>query len=365
MPNESDSRVARAVLPPPLVRAARWLVPLIYVACLFGFIFDLTRSDTLAYGIVYTPMVATAVFHRSRRAAWVLAGVAITAVVIGAFIPYVDPDLLDLIGNRVLSILAIIFTAIFMNYARTIRERLEVETRRAEAAERIKGQVLSNLTEEMHTPLHGLLGLMGLLKASARPDQQSALESVQVSAHRLLRTIDNLIDLTQLEDRALTCEPVDLTEVAQEIAEEAADLAREHEIDIRVASGRAPVSRPGVAAESVVSRDSVVGDSWAIRRIIGNLVAYKISQARPGETVSIIVKRNGGDIAASVAGPVPANLAEASGDGLGAECEDAWWVASGAALALCHRLARGMNGRLLVAEPADDEAMFTLSLPAA
>ncbi|HVY16043.1 MAG TPA: hypothetical protein VHB27_12525, partial [Rhodopila sp.] len=163
-------------------------------------------------------------------------------------------------------------------------------------------------------------------------------------------------DLTQIEERPLVSEAVDLTAVAQQAAMEAESLAREHEIDIRISPPE---------GHGLLPRWGVRGDSWAVRRIIDNLLAYQISQARPGETVSIILKRNGDDVAASVAGPVAANLAEASGKGLGAECEDTYWLAGGADLALCYRLARGMNGRLLVAEVANDDAMFTLSLPAA
>ncbi len=339
-----------------MVRASRWMVPLVYVVCAAAFIFDLTRDNVFAYGIVYTPLVGTAVFYRSRRAAWALAAIAIAMVVIGAFLPVVNDDLPDMIGNRFLSVLAIIATAIFMNFARSIQDRLAIETNRAEEAERTKGEVLDNLSEEIRKPLHGLLGLMGLLKATARADQREALEQVHASAEHLLRTIDDLIDLTQIEERPLVCEPVDLTIVARQAAEEAGRLARENDIDIRVSCPQ------GV---SLSPRSGVRGDSWAIRRIIDNLLAHQISQARPGETVSIIVKRNGDDIVASVAGPVAAYLAEATGDGLGPECEDSRWLAGSAGLALCHRLARGMNGRLLVSGIANDETMFTLSLPAA
>ncbi|HET6606824.1 MAG TPA: HAMP domain-containing sensor histidine kinase [Rhodopila sp.] len=349
------SRVARAIVPPRMVRASRWMVPLIWIACGVAFAFDLGRDNVFAYGIVYTPLVCTAVFYRSRRAAWVLAAIAIAMVILGAFLPVVNSDLPDMIGNRFLSILAIIAAAVFMNFARTIQERLAVETRRAEEAERIKGEVLDNLSEEIRTPLHGLLGLMALLKAAARGDQQESLEQVHASTEHLLHTIDDLIDLTQIEERPLASEAVDLSTVAHQAAEEASRLAREHAIDIRVSCPQDvnPARRSGVR-----------GDSWAIRRIIDNLLVHQISQAQPGETVSIIVKRNGDNIAASVAGPVAADMAEASGDGLGAECEESWWLAGSARLALCHRLARGMNGKLLVAGVANDDAMITLSLPA-
>jgi signal transduction histidine kinase len=324
-------------------------VPLIYLICGSAFVVDLLRDNAFAYGIVYTPLVGTSVFHRSRRSVWVLAGIASALVVIGAFLPVVDDDLPDLIANRIISIVAIFATAMFLNYAREIQERLAAETRRAEAAERVKTDVFTNLSAEIRSPLVGILGVLGLLRASASSDQAVALEQVQVGSSELLRTIDNLIDLTQIDERTLVRENVDLNALAQAAAAEAADLAREKSISIRVSDS---------------GRRQAVGDSWAIRRIVGNLLAHQIRHSRPGETVSIIVKQDGSDMATSVTGPVASTLAEAVGDGLGTEAEEAWWIEGGADLALCHRLARGMEGRLLVAEIADDDAMFSLLLPA-
>jgi signal transduction histidine kinase len=326
-----------------------WLVPVIYLICGSAFVVDLLRDNAFAYGIVYTPLVGTSVFHKSRRSVWVLAVVASTLVVIGAFLPVVDDDLPDLVANRLLSIIAIFATAMFLNYARDIQERLAAETRRAEAAERVKTEVFTNLSAEIRSPMVGILGLLGLLRAGAKPAQVPALEQVQIGASELLRTIDNLIDLTQIDERTLVRENVDLNELAQAAAAEAADLAREKSVSILVADG---------------GRRQAVGDAWAVRRIVGNLLAHQIRHSRPGETVSIIVKQNGPEVATSITGPVASSLAEAVGDGLGAEAEEAWWVEGGADLALCHRLARGMKGRLLVAKIAGDDAMFSLLLPA-
>jgi signal transduction histidine kinase len=332
-----------------LSQRSAWMVPLIYLICGSAFVIDLLRDNAFAYGIVYTPLIVTSVFHKSRRSVWILVAIATTAVVLGAFIPVVNADLPDMIVNRVLSILAILATAVFLNYARDIQERLAAETRRAEAAERVKTDVFTNLSAEIRSPLVGILGLLGLLRASTKPDQAAALEQVQVDASELLRTIDNLIDLTQINERTLAKENVDVNALAQAAAAEAASLAREKSVSICVPDG---------------GGRQVIGDSWAIRRIVSNLLTHQIRHSRPGETVSIIVKQNGRDVTTSITGPVAATLAEAVGDGLGAEAEEAWWVEGGADLALCHRLARGMEGRLLVAELAEDDAMFSLLLPA-
>jgi hypothetical protein len=47
-------------------RSARRLVPFIYGVSALAFLADLERANTLAYSIIYTPLIATAVFHRRR-----------------------------------------------------------------------------------------------------------------------------------------------------------------------------------------------------------------------------------------------------------------------------------------------------------
>ncbi len=81
-------------------RPYQWLVPVIYAVSAVAFVLDLFRDNSLAYGIIYTPLIATAVFHRSRSGLWILSGVACLMVVIGACAPVVDSDLPDMIGNR-------------------------------------------------------------------------------------------------------------------------------------------------------------------------------------------------------------------------------------------------------------------------
>ena len=45
-------------------------------------------------------------------------------VAIGAFLPSIDPDLLGLVSNRLLSVLAILATAVLVYHARRIQELL-------------------------------------------------------------------------------------------------------------------------------------------------------------------------------------------------------------------------------------------------
>jgi uncharacterized membrane protein YfcA len=130
-------------------QSARWLVPLLYLFSAAAFVADIKRDNALAYGVIYIPLVATALFHRRRAGLWILTAATCLLAIVGAFVPAVNPDLPDVVGNRILSIMAILATAAFVHHARAILDRLAAQTSRAEAAERIKSEIFANLSCEI------------------------------------------------------------------------------------------------------------------------------------------------------------------------------------------------------------------------
>lgn len=329
-------------------RLARRLVPVIYVLSAVAFVSDLQRDNLLAYGVLYSPLVATAVFHKGRGGLRLLTALGCLLVIVGAFMPVVGPDIADLIGNRLLSILAIFATAMFVHHARDTQERLAAETRRAEAAERIKTDVLNTLSEEIRTPLHSLLGMLTLTMSSSTPGQREVLTRVRSDARQLLATIDSLIDLSALGERGLVLNPVDVGAVAAEAAATAAVVAKERQITVA----------PSVASQAGDS--AAIGDPAAVRRILDNFIADALRSARPGETISVVVARAGDIVTASVSDP---------GNG-----ETPGWVdaqddvlarAEATGLVLSRRLAHAMKGSITSEHQDNTGPTITLRLPAA
>jgi signal transduction histidine kinase len=340
----------------PAARYAHWLVPVSYAVSGLAFVSDILRDNTLAYGIFYAPLVATAVFHKGRSGLWILSVVTCLMVVVGAFLPAVNPDLPDMIGNRALSILAILTTAAFVQHARDIQDRLAAETRRAEAAERIKTDVLTNLSQEIRTPLHALLGVVTLTMAASTPDQRETLGRVRSDGKELLATIDNLLDLTQIEDCKLRCQTIDIATIARAAAEGARAAASERQINIALDPDRDP------------GETTAIGDSWAMRRILDNLLANAVRLTPPGGTVSVSVAQTAGRVTASVSDTGKGLPPELTWDFLedGPASKDGTVPATdGIGLALSNRLARAMDGRLTAHNQPNSGATVSLSLPAA
>ena len=115
----------------------------------------------------------------------------------------------------------------------------------------------------------------------------SGLVHIQSGGRRLLATVDNLIDLTQLEDRTLRGRPMDLPALLNQAVEASRAAATERQIALSLVLP--PKTLPPVMA-----------DGWALRRIVDNLVANGIKFTEPGGSVEVSARRASGGIAVTI-----------------------------------------------------------------
>jgi signal transduction histidine kinase len=329
-------------------RWAIWVVPAIYAGCVAAFVADLLSSNTLAFGVFYAPLIATAVFHRDRRAIWVLTTIACAMNVIGAILPDIANDVWGLTENRILSTLALLATAAFTWHARSIQERLAEQTERAEAAERIKTEVLDNLSQEIRAPLHAMIGILELVAANSRPDQKAALETVRGAGRRLAMMVDNLVDLTQFDATAIPAERINLGSLLRQTAEAKRSDASARQISLTI----------NIPADG----DTMVhANSWAARRILENKIADAISYTAPGGQIEVSTDTQPDDCSAvisttSIWPPVAFRSAN--------DAASPVLTPSVMGLALSQRLARAMNARLVVSNGPGEGTTVRLRLPA-
>jgi signal transduction histidine kinase/CheY-like chemotaxis protein len=78
---------------------------------------------------------------------------------------------------------------------------------RAEAASAAKSEFLTNMSHEMRTPLHAVLGMLALAKdGETSPGRARQIELARRSAESLLGTIDDLLDFAKIEARKIDLE---------------------------------------------------------------------------------------------------------------------------------------------------------------
>jgi PAS domain S-box-containing protein len=72
---------------------------------------------------------------------------------------------------------------------------------KAEESDRLKSAFLANMSHEIRTPMNGILGFTSLLKDPGRSGkaQQKFIDIIEKSGHRMLNTINDIIDISKIE----------------------------------------------------------------------------------------------------------------------------------------------------------------------
>ena len=149
---------------------------------------------------------------------------------------------------------------------------LKAALARAEAADRVKTEFLSNLSHELRTPLNGVVGLGDVLARTELNDQQRLMvDAMLASAQNLTEQISSILDFSEMQSGEVTLvhEAFDPAKVVREAAlaftpgAHAKGIALE--VDIR--------SRPNLRA---------MGDAARMRQVLTNLLSNAVKFTETG-----------------------------------------------------------------------------------
>ncbi len=237
-----------------------------------------------------------------------------------------------------------------------MRARINMLTRLLREANAAKETILSTTTHELRTPLSAILGFASVIKEETdNPLHKEFLEHIEESGHRLLATINDILDLARLRSGSMVVRrvPVEVTETVQKVYKLLEPLARKKGLDFRLE----------LPPESL----RVFGDPSAVERVLTNLVgnaikftpegAVVISVTADEKQVRIAVRDTGVGISEEF---LPHIFDEFRQESSGTERE---FEGSGLGLAIAARLVKLMEGEIEVVSTKGQGSTFTLVLP--
>ncbi len=168
---------------------------------------------------------------------------------------------------------------------------------RLEALERVRRDFVANVSHELRTPLTSIKAFVETLLEAKLDDRENSLrflEIVRKNANRMNALIDDLTDLSLIETGSvsLQLQPVDLSEIAHEVASHLSRQAASQSVEVQV---------------DLPSPFQVRADRLRVEQMLANLVDNAIKFNRPGGRVRI---------AATVADAHPTLVVEDSGIGI-------------------------------------------------
>jgi signal transduction histidine kinase/CheY-like chemotaxis protein len=235
--------------------------------------------------------------------------------------------------------------------------RADTLAKDAMAASTAKSNFLAQVSHDLRTPLHAIIGMTEVLRTShLDPAQQTEVTTISDAGDTLLRLINDLLDLSRIEAGRidLAHEPFQLDDVLDQIADLLGTTAQRKGLSF------VHWIEPGLPL-------GLRGDADRLRQSLFNLVGNAVKFTEQGG-VTVRASRSGGLLRIEVSdtgqGIAPEHLAGLfipfnRGDTEAARRTEG----TGLGLAITRRLAEAMGGSVNTSSRPGEGTTFTLDLP--
>ena len=159
------------------------------------------------------------------------------------------------------------------NQLTILNEELRSQTNVAIAHSQAKSQFLANMSHEIRTPMNGIFGMLELLKMTELNVQQKQyISTMDQSSQALLKTLNDILDLSKLESGKLTFESerFDLALMVQQIVDTYKKSAEDKNLKL-------------VSSLSTDLPSHLIGDEFRITQILNNFVSNAIKFTEAGQ----------------------------------------------------------------------------------
>lgn len=224
----------------------------------------------------------------------------------------------------------------------------------AETATQAKSDFLSRMSHEIRTPINGIIGSLGLIEPRELTVQQAEdLARARVSSNRLLKVINQVLDMAQIEADEVEYHhaPFDISDLCEEAIDNLQSMAGEKGLDLLLEIN-----------ENIELRR--LGDEQKIHQTLTNLLGNAIKFSQQGYVKLTVADGHDNSLSFSVEDtgigiskremetlfePFSSGYRKGAGTGLG--------------LSICKTFVNGMGGDISAASQEGVGSTFTFCLP--
>ncbi|MBE9007298.1 HAMP domain-containing histidine kinase [Fortiea sp. LEGE XX443] len=253
------------------------------------FLLEFSTPNEYVFGYLYTGPILLANSWLGRVATFWITLVAVCLTMLNLVAPGDDIIKVSTVASRTIAAMALIVTGLLSDRLRRSQEAIAITRTKLESQEelaRVREDFASTLTHDLKTPLLGAIETLKAFKQEkfgvVSPTQQQVLATMARSHQTSLQLLETLLDVyrNDIEGLKLDLASVDLTTVAEEVANTLTELAANRRVYISLNYGESDWRRALW----------VKGDALQLQRVFSNLLVNAINHSRRGDRVEVVLE---------------------------------------------------------------------------